>query len=85
MYMTSVAKTAADIERTDQILSTLAREQQLLVLMANCTGPADQYDCCGNSSIWNREGRLVDRMDVDTTGLLIYDTKTSLTEKMVLT
>jgi predicted amidohydrolase len=48
----------------------------MAVMMSNCIGQADGYECAGKTSIWNNQGVLLGQLDDKNEGVLILDTLT---------
>jgi len=80
VYMCSVAKTINDMEKTDRVLPNIAKNYNMVVLMSNCVGSSDAYNWVGYSSIWNKNGKLMDRLDTQLEGLILYDLLTEESE-----
>lgn len=78
--LNSVNGVDADIDKLSQIASTY----KMVTFMANYIGISDGHNCAGKSSIWNTQGELIAQLDEQTEGILIYDTKTTLTDSILL-
>ncbi|HTR30594.1 MAG TPA: carbon-nitrogen hydrolase family protein [Puia sp.] len=76
IYLVSVAKTKAGMERAAAALADIARGYSMTVLVANCVGNCDNFECGGRSAIWDREGRLLAQLDETSEGILVIDTAT---------
>lgn len=76
IYIASVAKSVGGINTGLDRLATIASDQSMTVLMANCVGMADGQECAGMSSIWNDKGMLLGQLDANSEGLLLIDTDT---------
>ncbi len=76
IYLSSVAKTAGGVKRSAETLSGIARKYNMTVLMANCVGQCDDFDCGGQSAAWNRRGELIAQLDDTSEGMMIVDTAT---------
>jgi len=50
----------------------------MTVLMSNCVGHCDNFDCGGKTSIWNNKGMLLGQLDDTNEGILIIDTTTQV-------
>ncbi|MDB9528247.1 carbon-nitrogen hydrolase family protein [Oscillatoria sp. CS-180] len=81
VYVASVAKTMSGVEQASERLIHVARQYSIPVLMSNCIGLADDFESAGHSSIWNREGTLIEQLDSAGEGILIYDTNTQSVTK----
>ena len=44
--------------------------------MCNAIGFSDNFVANGLSSVWNGKGELLDQLDKENQGLLVYDTET---------
>ncbi len=76
IYIASVAKTAAGVEKALQGLSNIANKYSMTVLMANCIGYCDNFESAGTTSIWNYQGLLLGQLNNTNEGILIVDTHT---------
>ena len=84
IYIASVAKFVNGIDRAINRLSDIAHRYSMTVLMSNCVGEADGFECAGKTSIWNDKGLLVGQLNDQDEGLLIIDTATQeLIEKTI--
>jgi predicted amidohydrolase len=76
VYIASVAKHLSGVEKSEKILSDIAKNNSIPVFMSNSVGPSDDFIGAGKTSIWNDKGSLVEQLDESNEGLLIYDTIT---------
>lgn len=76
IYVASVAKTVAGVERAIEGLSDIAGKYSMTVLMSNCLGQCDGDECGGRTSIWDDKGSLVGQLNDTDEGILIIDTGT---------
>jgi predicted amidohydrolase len=76
IYIASVAKTADGVDRALKSLSDIANKYSMTVLMSNCIGECDGFECGGKSSVWNNQGLLVGQLDDTNEGIIIIDTET---------
>lgn len=82
IYLASVAKTKEGMDKAISRLSEIASGYQMTVLLANSTGPSDNFISGGRSSVWNSAGALIGQLDETGEGLLILDTLTqNVTQK----
>ncbi|MCF8262374.1 MAG: carbon-nitrogen hydrolase family protein [Melioribacteraceae bacterium] len=81
IYIASVAKPKGGIEKTYKHFPQIANEFKTPILMSNCVGHCDNFMSVGQSAIWNDKGKLIDHLNDNSQGLLIYDTKTEQTAK----
>jgi len=85
IYIASVAKPKGGIEKAYKHFPQIANEFNTPILMSNCVGHCDNFISVGQSAVWNKKGELIEQLDDNNVGLLIYDTKTEKTEKEQLT
>jgi len=85
IYIASVAKPKAGIEKAHKYFPQIAIEFNTPILMSNCVGHCDNFMSVGQSAVWNKIGELMEQLDANNQGLLIYDTKTEQTEKEIIT
>lgn len=84
IYIASVAKSASGAEKAGRSLSAIAASYTMTVLMSNCVGYCDNFECGGKTSAWNDKGLLVGQLDDTNEGMLIIDTDTQeLIEKII--
>lgn len=76
IYIASVAKTVDGVEKAVKSLSGIATQFSMTVLMSNCIGHCDNFDCGGRTSIWNNKGILIGQLNDSDEGILIIDTGT---------
>jgi predicted amidohydrolase len=76
VYLVSVAKTKVGMDRAADTLADIARRYSMTVLVSNCVGHCDNFDCGGRSAVWNREGVLLGQLDEVEEGVLLLDTET---------
>jgi predicted amidohydrolase/GNAT superfamily N-acetyltransferase len=81
IYIASVAKPKGGIEKAYKHFPQIANEFNTPILMSNCVGHCDNFMSVGESAIWNKKGELVEQLDANNQGLLIFDTNTEQTEK----
>lgn len=77
IYLVSVAKTAPGVAKAIDILSGIAKKYSMMVLMVNCVGHCDDFDCGGRSSAWNSRGELIGQLREDEEGILVIDCEPS--------
>ena len=84
VYIASVAKSAGGVEKSFPILSGIARQYSMTVLMSNCTGPCADGECAGKTAIWHSDGLLAGQLNGTDEGILMIDRETrELTAKTV--
>ncbi|HLX67463.1 MAG TPA: carbon-nitrogen hydrolase family protein [Puia sp.] len=76
VYLVSVAKTKAGMERAAETLADIAKRYSMTVLVSNCVGHCDNFDCGGGSAAWNREGVKIAQLNGTEEGILVLDTET---------
>ncbi len=75
IYIASVAKSAGQMEQALERLGEIAREYSMTVVMSNCIGRSDGMECAGRTSVWNKDGTLLDQMDGAKEGIIVMDTE----------
>lgn len=76
IYIASVAKSLTGVEQASTILSSIARNYSMTVLMSNCVGPSDDFDSAGKSSIWDENGTIVGQLNTTSEGIIMINTAT---------
>jgi predicted amidohydrolase len=71
IYLASVAKSIAGIEKGIIHYPTIARQLGMTVCMVNSIGPCDNFVAAGHSAIWNAMGLLEKQLGGQTEALLI--------------
>ena len=84
VYLCSVAKSAAGAARAVGTLTDAARTHHMAVLMSNCVGHCDDFDCGGKTMVIDHEGQLLAQLDDSQEGILIYDTETKAIIEKIL-
>jgi predicted amidohydrolase len=77
LYVASVAKSRKGIEKAFLHFPELAIKHSIPVLMANCAGYCDNFECGGRTSVWDPFGRLLGQLSDKSEGILVYDTDTN--------
>jgi predicted amidohydrolase len=84
IYIASVAKSVAGVEKAGESLSYIAHKYSMTVLMSNSIGHCDNFDCGGKTSAWNNKGVLLGQLNDQNEGILILDTNTgAIIKKMI--
>ena len=84
IYIASTVNSYNGVDKDLAILSNIAQQYSMTVLMANCIGQTGEYNCAGKSSVWNKQGKLIGQLNDVDEGILIFDSETgTLTEKLV--
>jgi predicted amidohydrolase len=76
IYIASVAKSVNGVEKAVKSLSHIANKYSMTVLMSNCVGQCDDFECGGKTSIWNNKGLLMGQLNDTDEGIIIIDTTT---------
>ena len=76
IYIASVAKSVIGVEKAIKTLSDIANKYSMTVLMSNCVGHCDNFECGGKTSIWNTKGLLLGQLNDENEGIIIIDTDT---------
>tara|TARA_R110000737_G_scaffold8686_4_gene24341 strand:- start:1881 stop:2606 length:726 start_codon:yes stop_codon:yes gene_type:complete len=74
VYLASVAKSQAGMEKANTDYPKIANKYSMPVLMANCIGFCNNTLSAGQTSVWDANGILIGQLDSQSEGLLIYDT-----------
>ena len=80
LYIASVAKPKAGIEKAFTHFPKIAHEFNTPILMSNCVGYCDNFLSVGQSAVWDKNGKLVEQLDNENEGMLIYDTNSEKTQ-----
>ena len=83
-YVASVAKTTEGNERAYKDLSVIAKENGIPAWLVNCVGEANGSMKVGGSAVWNASGKLIDYMNDQDQGLLLYDMEKEDTQIVLL-
>lgn len=78
IYLVSVAKTAAGLEKAAETLAGIACTYSMTVLMANSVGECADGLCAGGSMVLDDQGEALAVLDDQEEGMLIYDTASRL-------
>jgi len=73
IYVASVAKSAAGMEKANQILAAVANQYSMDTVISNCVGYCDNFESAGGSAGWNSKGKLLCSLDHAKEGLLFVD------------
>ena len=84
IYLASVAKTAAGVDKAMIRLAEIARVNSIFALMANSIGMADGGECDGRSAVWNHQGTLLTQLDRSNEGVIVVDTDTGLVSQRTI-
>jgi len=76
IYIASVAKSADGVDKAAKRLSEIANKYSMTVLMSNCIGHSDNFECGGKTSVWNNKGLLVEQLNDTNEGIIIFDIDT---------
>lgn len=80
IYIASVAKSKGGIEKAFKHFQQIAKEFNIPILLSNCVGYCDNFMSVGQSAVWNKDGLLIEQLDSQNQGIIIYDTETILTK-----
>lgn len=75
-YLASVAKPHRSVEMAHQHYPSIARRHSMIVLIANCVGPCDDFVAAGRSAVWTEQGRLAAELSDRDEGIVMIDTTT---------
>ncbi|MCZ8523812.1 MULTISPECIES: carbon-nitrogen hydrolase family protein [Paenibacillus] len=76
VYLASVAKSQNGVDKAMRHYPHIAKTYSMTVLMANCIGPCDNFECVGQSAVWSNQGQLVDQLDDIKEGIVLFDSAT---------
>jgi predicted amidohydrolase len=74
IYVASVAKTLAGVENAVARLAGIAKRYSMVVVMSNCAGHCEDFECGGGSAAWNSRGELIGQLDRESEGMMVVDT-----------
>jgi predicted amidohydrolase len=84
VYIASVLNSINGVDKDINRISNIAKKYKMVAVMSNLVGKSGNYDCAGKSSVWNNEGTLIEQLDGDNEGILIFDTDTEKTTSVKL-
>lgn len=73
VYMASVAKPEKNVQNAYNYFPTLAKVNNIPVLMVNSIGYSDNFLAVGGSAAWYSSGELVEKLDDKSEALLIFE------------
>ena len=73
IYIASVAKHENGMKQAFKRMKQIAEENKLTTLVVNNIGYCDNFFGYGKSAIWNKNGKLINNLDSDKEGLLVFD------------
>lgn len=76
IYIASVAKSMTQVDKALERLSEIAKTYSMTVLMSNCVGYSDNFECGGRSAMIDNKGVLLGQLDSTSEGILLVDTET---------
>ena len=80
IYIASVAKPKGGIEKAYKLFPKIAKEFNTAILMSNCVGNCDNFVSVGQSAVWNKNGELIEQLNSENQGIIIYDTENELVD-----
>lgn len=84
IYIASTVNSYNGVQKDLNILANIAQNYSMTVLMAHCIGQTGEYNCTGNSSVWNNKGSVLGQMDDKHEGIMIFDAKTEILTKNLI-
>lgn len=84
IYFASVAKSARGVAAAYNHYPAIARRHAMTVIMANCVGPADNFNGAGQSGVWSADGALVICAPATAEALLVHDVMSGTGELVTL-
>ncbi|MBP2831962.1 carbon-nitrogen hydrolase family protein [Aquimarina sp. U1-2] len=82
IYIASVAKPKNKIKTAIEHFSKISNEFSTPILMVNSLGQCEGFISGGQSTVWNRKGEILEQLDANNEGLLLYDTKSASVKKI---
>lgn len=76
VYLVSVAKTTSGMKKAAETLQEMANRYSMTVLVSNCVGYCDNFECGGGSAAWSKEGVMLGQLGEREEGILVLDTAT---------
>jgi predicted amidohydrolase len=76
IYIASVAKPAAGMEKAGQSLAAIAAQYTMSTVISNCVGYVDNFESTGCSAAWDDKGQILGSLSSSNEGLLFFDTDT---------
>ena len=74
LYLASVAKSQVGIEKAYEHFPRIALRYSMPVLMTNCIGFCDNFQSAGQTSVWDKNGVIIEKLDSQNEGIILYDT-----------
>ncbi len=81
VYIASVAKPQGGVEKAYTHFPQIAKEYSTPILMANAVGKCDNFLSMGQSAVWSSKGELMEQLDTNTEGLIVFDLETNTVRK----
>ncbi|MGB1000026.1 MAG: GNAT family N-acetyltransferase [Flavobacteriales bacterium] len=75
IYIASVAKSKNGIKKAYKHFPKVANQFNIPILMSNSVGYCDTFMSSGESAVWSKTGKLIEQLDSQNQGLIIYDTE----------
>lgn len=76
VYLASVAKSAAGLEKARVHYPAIARQYGMAVVLSNSIGFCDNFVSAGGSAVWDKNGICKSQLNSEEEGMLLFDTKT---------
>lgn len=73
IYLASVAKAEQSMIPAFDYFSSMSKKHKIPILMSNTIGYCESFIGAGQSSVWNKNGELKERMGKEEQGFIIYD------------
>lgn len=81
-YLASVAKSQNGIDKAYSYYPEIAQKYSMPVLMSNSIGVCDNFLSAGQSAVWDEKGVILEKLENDKEGLLIFDTETRVVKNI---
>ncbi|MER3328546.1 MAG: carbon-nitrogen hydrolase family protein [Candidatus Kapaibacterium sp.] len=69
IYLASVAKPDKNVQNAYSYFLTLAKDNNISVLMVNSVGPSDNFISAGQSAAWDENGELISSLNSECEGI----------------
>lgn len=76
IYLVSVAKSAAGLEKARTHYTAMARKYGMAVVLSNSIGFCDNFVSAGGSAVWDENGTCKSQLNSQEEGILLFDIKT---------
>ncbi|MCL6219222.1 carbon-nitrogen hydrolase family protein [Zunongwangia pacifica] len=82
VYIASVLNSIDSVNKDIYRISAIAKKYKMISCMSNFVGTSGGSHCAGKSSIWNKDGMLLEQLDTLNEGIAIIDINKQETTKI---